>query len=446
MADGRPNADIASLASFPHSNISSIGEVTVEPGLFLPPDPRTGTPREGDATVRITEDFNVEGLVFCPGQQLKTRIQNSVPGERNSPNNIPLAYSFSQSHQGLSCKFIKGLFHTTTTIHFSPKMREHDVSRSRKPLQPKKAAGRQAWSTPAILRVPPTLSVLSAPRKRRAAALTTPTQPESLGKKPPVGTRGPYLQCAVFAAQSFSTLWLQYPGGAAARRRHRQHDVSSSRERCKWPPAGTLRFQLQSAATLTPSTRFLFQAHSPAFIFQHPPKPQIKIRYFAVPRTTPTSFISNTPPSSRPPNQKFKFQASRERADGLNISYILSAPLPRQSSLPSTYTKFKLNTLDVRLQSPPLPHFWLKYLKAHPKFKAIPQVNPSPGHLGHLRFCTSTFAPLSVLQISDSTLGLPHFLPLISTAAYLRERRDYDPTRNYISQQSGYLLTTTRAD
>ncbi|KAJ7655747.1 hypothetical protein DFH06DRAFT_1329179 [Mycena polygramma] len=33
-----------------------------------------------------------------------------MPGERNSPKKIPLAYSFSQSHQGSNCKSIKVLF------------------------------------------------------------------------------------------------------------------------------------------------------------------------------------------------------------------------------------------------------------------------------------------------------------------------------------------------
>ncbi|KAJ7655630.1 hypothetical protein DFH06DRAFT_1132738 [Mycena polygramma] len=67
------------------------------------------------------------------------------------------------------------------------------------------------------------------------------------------------------------------------------------------------------------------------------------------------------------------------------------------------------------------------------------------GHLGHAQFGAPPPSPRRPTPFfSFPTSHLP--TPLISTAAYLRERRDYGRARQFISQRSGDQVTTTHAD
>ncbi|KAJ7626257.1 hypothetical protein DFH06DRAFT_1141993 [Mycena polygramma] len=123
-------------------------------------------------------------------------------------------------------------------------------------------------------------------------------------------------------------------------------------------------------------------------------------------------FAFNRPPSSPPSNQRFKFPASRERADGLNVHRSVLPSLPslelaaRQHpscgilalapdllhpisaaatpifvafDLRQVRAEHSMSDYNPQFNPGPLPHVWLNYLKPHPKFKEYPYLNSTTG-------------------------------------------------------------------
>ncbi|KAJ7642708.1 hypothetical protein DFH06DRAFT_1137252 [Mycena polygramma] len=157
----------------------------------------------------------------------------------------------------------------------------------------------------------------------------------------------------------------------------------------------------------TPSTWLSFAFTSPRSISQRPANPQIKIRDFAFPGTGTTRSRLASPPSASASNSDAIFGSPHYVAALDSLAAANQPSNSPQSGLRLSTGPGDSNSM-LSLDAGTLPMF---SSESHNKIALNVQIQPRLGPLGHVQ--------LSV--------------PLISTAAYLRECRDYDPAQVHLA-------------
>ncbi|KAJ7654433.1 hypothetical protein DFH06DRAFT_1415994 [Mycena polygramma] len=245
-------------------------------------------------------------------------------------------------------------------------------------------------------------------------------------------------------------------------------------------PAGTLPFQLHSAvacamhANTINAVEFCLHTDSPAFDSSTSGEAQIQIWGFGVPRTEASSVALGLSPTLQSFDSRFalptskmtgllyvSFNAAVPHLSTTALAWIVWTSRDRgsltmgcvQPSLSLTPRANRISSCYAPSRGAPIPHsivyrsgtksnsgaslhFPLKTLRSNSKSPLTFELNHASAISAKLDLAPQLPLPVGPsLFLPSPPPQIP--VPLISTAADLRERRDYDLTRKYVSQQSG---------